>query len=42
MLTEQYRQTYHRVRPHISLGYRPAAPETILHEDVVPERAGPT
>ena len=30
VLTEQYRQTYNRIRPHSSLGYRPPAPETIL------------
>ena len=29
VLTEQYRQTYTRVRPHNSLGYRPPAPETL-------------
>ena len=28
VLTEQYRQTYDRIRPHSSLGYRPPAPET--------------
>ena len=36
MLTEQYRQTYNRIRPHSSLGYRPPAPETILSSDLVP------
>ena len=36
VLTEQYRQTYNRIRPHISLGYRPPAPETILSSDLVP------
>ena len=30
VLTEQCRQTYNRVRPHSSLGYRPPAPETFL------------
>ena len=30
VLTERYRQTYNRVRPHSSLGYRPPAPETFL------------
>ena len=36
VLTEQYRQTYNRVRPHSSLGYRPQAPETVLPADPVP------
>ena len=27
VLTDQYRQTYNRVRPHSALGYRPPAPE---------------
>jgi len=27
VLTEGYRQTYNRIRPHSSLGYRPPAPE---------------
>ena len=30
VLTEQHRQTYNRIRPHRSLGYRPPAPETVL------------
>jgi len=30
VLTEQYRQTYNRIRPHSSLGYRPPAPETAV------------
>ena len=30
VLTERYRQTYSRIRPHSSLGYRPPAPETVL------------
>ena len=42
MLTEQYRLTYNRVRPHISLGYRPPAPETILPADPVPVLVGAT
>ncbi len=37
VLTEQYRQTYNRVRPHSSLSYRPPAPETILPEDIIRE-----
>ena len=30
VLTEQYRRTYNRFRPHSSLGYRPPAPEVTL------------
>ncbi len=29
ILVERYRQTYNRIRPHSSLGYRPPAPETV-------------
>ena len=36
VLTEQYRQTYNRIRPHSSLGYRPPAPETYLPADPIP------
>ena len=36
VLTEQYRRTYNRIRPHSCLGYRPPAPEIILPADVVP------
>ena len=32
-LTEQYGQTYSRVRPHSSLGSKPPAPETVLPAD---------
>lgn len=39
VLTEQYRQTYNRIRPHSSLGYTPPAPETVLPPDLVPELA---
>ena len=39
VLTEQYRQTYNRFRPHSSLGYRPPALETILPADAVPALA---
>ena len=42
VLTEQYRQTYNRIRPHSSLGYRPPAPETILPEGPVPAMVGLT
>lgn len=34
--TEQYRQTYNRVRPHSPLGYRPPVRETYLPPDSVP------
>jgi len=36
VLTERYRQTYNRVRPHNSMGYRPPAPEALLPADPVP------
>ena len=36
VLTEQYRQTYNRIRPHSSLGYRPPAPETYLLQTPFP------
>ena len=39
VLTEQYRQTYNRIRPHSSLGYRPPATETFLPTNLVPELA---
>ena len=43
---ERYRQTYIRVRPHSSLGYRPPAPEVVLPADgdcyIVPVVAGLT
>lgn len=42
VLTEQYRQAYNRIRPHISLGYRPPAPETIQPPDLIPELVGLT
>lgn len=42
VLTEQYRQTYNRVRPHSSLGYRPPAPETFLPVEPVPVPVGVT
>ncbi len=29
-LTEQYRQTYNRIRPQNSLRYRPPAPQVVL------------
>ena len=35
VLTEQYRQTYNRIRPHSSLGYLPPAPEAILPAEPV-------
>ena len=30
ILTEQYRQTYNRIRPHSSLNYRPPAPQATV------------
>ena len=42
VLTEQYRQTYNRIRPHSSLGYRPPAAETLLPTDLVPVLVGLT
>ena len=42
VLTEQYRQTYNRVRPHSYLGYRPPAPETVLAADPAPIPVGIT
>ena len=42
VLTERYRQTYNRVRPHTSLGYRPPAPETLIPADPVPVLVGLT
>ena len=40
VLTEQYRQTYNRIMPHSSLGYRPPAQETILTGVPVPMLVG--
>ena len=42
VLSEQYRQTYNRIRPHSSLGYRPLAPETTSPSDPVPVLVGLT
>ena len=42
VLTEQYRQTYNRIRPHSSLGYRPPALETVLPVDPVLSHAAVT
>ena len=42
VLTERYRQTYNRIRPHSSLGYRPPAPETMLPADTLPVLVGLT
>jgi transposase InsO family protein len=36
VLTETYRQTYNRIRPHSSLGYRPPAARALLAADTVP------
>ena len=40
VLTERYRRTYNRLRPHSSLGYRPPAPEALLPAGPVPVLAG--
>ena len=40
--TARYRQTYNRIRPHSSLGYRPPAPAAILPAEPVPMLAGLT
>ena len=40
VLTEQYRQTYTRIRPHSSLGYQPPAPEAKLSAEPVPVLVG--
>ena len=40
VLTEQYRQTYNRIRPHSSLGYQPPAPEAELPAAPVPVLVG--
>ena len=42
VLTERFRRTYNRIRPHSSLGYRPPAPEALLPVDPVPVLAGLT
>ena len=42
VLTEQYRQTCNRIRPHSSLGYRPPALEAILPTEPVPVLVGLT
>ena len=42
ILTKQYRQTYNRIRPHSSLGYKPPAPEAVLAPDPVPVLVGLT
>ena len=42
VLTDQYRRTYHRIRPHNSPGYRSPAPETIMPENAVPALVGLT
>ena len=42
VLAERYRQTYNRIRPHSSLGYRPPAPETFLPAKPLPVLVGLT
>ena len=42
VLTERYRRTYNRVRPHSSLGYRPPATEAVLPAEPLPVLVGLT
>ena len=42
VLTEQYRQTYNRIRPHISLRYRPPAPQAVPSPEPVTVLVGLT
>jgi len=42
VLTERYRRTYNRIRPHSSLGHRPRAPEVLLPAAPVPVLIGLT
>jgi len=42
VLTERYRQTYNRIRPHSSLGYRPPAPTAVAPAGAAPMLAGLT
>ena len=42
VLTAHYRQTYNRIRPHSSLGYRPPAPAAILPAEPVQMPVGLT
>ena len=42
VLTERYRRTYNRIRPHSSLGYRPPTPEALLPADPLPVLVGLT
>ena len=42
VLTERYRRTYNRIRPHSSLGNRPPAPEAFVPADPVPMLVGLT
>jgi transposase InsO family protein len=42
VLVEQYRQTYNRIRPHSSLGYKPPAPETASISTLTPALVGLT
>ena len=42
VLTGEYKQTYNRIRPHSSLGYRPPAPAASLPVEPVPMLVGLT
>ena len=38
VLIEQWRVYYNTIRPHSSHGYRPPAPETVLHIEALPNQ----
>jgi hypothetical protein len=34
VIIERWRQHYNHVRPHSSLGYKPPAPEAVIHQHI--------
>ena len=40
VLTERYRRTYNRIRPHSTLGYRPPTTEALLPAEPFPVLVG--
>ena len=42
VLREHYKQTYNRIRPHSSLGYRPPAPQAVMPAEPFRELVGLT
>ena len=42
VLREQYKQTYNRIRPHSSLGYRPPTPQAVMPAEPFRELVGLT